>query len=121
MDATRKSAPTRHIVTPPTPAAIAVRRATRAVASLKRDSPSRMVTIRRGSPIRRAIDVAATASGGATTAPMASAAHQSSSGSMTWTSRPTPRVVKTTSPTLRSRIGLRLALKSTSEVWMAAA
>ena len=52
-------------------AASAVLSATRAVASLNSDSPSRIVTIRRGSPIRRPIDVAATASGGATTAPMA--------------------------------------------------
>ena len=55
-------------------APIAVRSATRAVASLSSDSPSRIVTIRRGSPIRRAIAVAATASGGATTAPRANAA-----------------------------------------------
>ena len=40
------------------------------------DSPSSMVTTRRGSPIRRAIAVAATASGGATTAPSANAAAQ---------------------------------------------
>ncbi len=68
------------IATLPAPAAIAVRRATSAVASLKSDSPSRIVTIRRGSPIRRPIEVAATASGGATTAPIANAAHQSEAG-----------------------------------------
>ena len=57
--------------------AVAVRRATRAVASLRSDSPSRIVTTRRGSPIRRPIAVAATASGGATTAPIANdAAHE---------------------------------------------
>ena len=38
------------------PAAMAVRSATSAVASLKSDSPSRIVTIRRGRPIRRPID-----------------------------------------------------------------
>ena len=119
-EATKKSAPTRQIATLPAPAAIAVRRATSAVASLKRDSPSRMVTIRRGSPIRRPIEVAATASGGATTAPIANAAHQSMPGSNACTSQPTPRVVKTTRPTLSSRIERRLALKSTSEVWIAA-
>ena len=119
-DATRKSTPTRHIATLPRPAAIAVRRATSAVASLKSDSPSRIVTIRRGRPIRRPIEVAATASGGATTAPIASAAHQSMPGSSAWTSQPTPKVVNTTRPTLSSRIERRLALKSTSEVWMAA-
>ena len=52
-------------------AAIDVRRATSAVASLSSDSPSRMVTIRRGRPMRRPMAVAATASGGATTAPIA--------------------------------------------------
>ena len=89
---------------PPAPAAIAVRRATSAVASLKSDSPSRIVTIRRGRPIRRPIAVAATASGGATTAPIAIAAHQSMPGRRAWTSTPTPSVVKTTRPTLSSRI-----------------
>ena len=59
--------------TPPAATASAVRRATSAVASLSSDSPSRIVTIRRGSPIRRPIAVAATASGGATTAPIANA------------------------------------------------
>ena len=52
-------------------AAMAARRQTSAVASLTRLSPSRMVTIRRGMPTRRAMAVAATASGGATTAPSA--------------------------------------------------
>ena len=55
------------------PAAIAVRSETSAVASLSSDSPSRIVTMRRGRPIRRPIAVAATASGGATTAPIANA------------------------------------------------
>ena len=58
------------------------RSATSAVASLSSDSPSRIVTIRRGSPIRRPIAVAATASGGATTAPIANAiAHETMPGS----------------------------------------
>ncbi len=52
------------------------RRATIAVASLTRLSPSRIVTMRRGIPTRRAIVVAATASGGATTAPRANAGAQ---------------------------------------------
>ena len=100
---------------------IAVRRATSAVASLSSDSPSRTVTIRRGSPIRRAIAVAATASGGATTAPIANAAGQDRPGSRGWTTSATPTVVKATRPTDSSRIGVRLALKSTSEVCSAAA
>ena len=44
-----------------------------AVASLSSDSPSRIVTSCRGMPTRRAMVVAATASGGATTAPKAKA------------------------------------------------
>ena len=104
--ATRKSAPTRHAATLPAPAAIAVRSATSAVASLSSDSPSRIVTIRRGRPIRRPIAVAATASGGATTAPIASAAHQSMPGQQRVDEpRRRPTVVKTTSPTTSSRIG----------------
>ena len=55
-------------------AAIAVFSATSAVASLTRLSPSRIVTILRGMPTRRATALAATASGGATTAPSANAA-----------------------------------------------
>ena len=55
-------------------AATAVFSATSAVASLTRLSPSRIDTTRRGIPTRRAIAVAATASGGATTAPSAKAA-----------------------------------------------
>ena len=47
----------------PSATASAVPSATSAVASLSSDSPSRIVTIRRGSPIRRPIAVAATASG----------------------------------------------------------
>ena len=106
---------------PAPPAAIAVRSETRAVASLSSDSPSSTVTMRRGRPIRRPTAVAATASGGATTAPIARAPGQPTPGSSACTSTPTPTVVKTTRPTESSRIERRLALKSTSEVWMAAA
>ena len=67
---------------------MAVRSDTRAVASLTSDSPSRIVTIRRGSPIRRATAVAATASGGATTAPRANA-----------TAKGTPSIHQVTRPT----------------------
>ena len=63
-------------VTEPPIATIAVRRMVIAVASLNSDSPSRIVTMRRGSPMRRATAVAATASGGATTAPRAIAADE---------------------------------------------
>ena len=101
-------------------AAIAVRRATRAVASLTRDSPSRMVTTRRGSPIRRATAVAATASGGATTAPRAKATANGTGSSHQVTS-PTPAAVKSTRPTDSARIELVLARKSTSDVRTAAA
>ncbi len=87
-----------------TVATIAVRRATRAVASLSSDSPSRIVTILRGRPIRRAIAVAATASGGATTAPIAKQGPQPRSGSSQCTSTATPAVVKATSPTDSRRI-----------------
>ena len=69
-----KSAATPHRATLPPMAAMALRSATRAVASLSSDSPSRTVTMLRGRPIRRAMAVAATASGGATTAPNAIAA-----------------------------------------------
>src|SRR5699024_4348597 len=118
---TTKSNPTDQTVTPPAVmAAIAVRKVTRAVASLTRLSPSRIVTIRRGIPTRRAIDVAATASGGATTAPSASAAVRGT-GRIHHATRPTPMVVKTTSPTESKPIGRLLRRKSISDVRMAAA
>ena len=55
-------------------ATTAVRYTISADASLTRLSPSRIVTIRRGTPSRRKMAVAATASGGATIAPSATAA-----------------------------------------------
>ena len=96
-------------------AAMAVFRATRAVASLTRLSPSSTVTTRRGRPIDRATAVAATASGGATMAPMASATAQPT-GSSSWTTMPTPKVVNSTRPTLSQPIAEALRRKSTSEV-----
>ena len=66
-------------------ATIAVFSATRAVASLSSDSPSSTVTTGRGMPIRRPTAVAATASGGATTAPIAKAAPQLRPGTIVCT------------------------------------
>ena len=102
-------------------AAMAVRSATRAVASLSRLSPSRIATIRRGMPTLRAIVVAATASGGETTAPSAKAAASETPGITAQATRPTSTVVNTTAPTARMPIACRLARTSTSEVRSAAA
>jgi hypothetical protein len=98
-----------------------IRRATRAVASLSRLSPSRIDTMRRGIPTRRAIVVAATASGGDTTAPSASAAATLMSGITHHATSPTPTVVKATAPTARIPMAWVLALMSTSVVRIAAA
>ena len=106
-------------MTAPAIAAMAVRNETSAVASLNSDSPSRIVTTRRGRPVRRAIAVAATASGGATTAPSATAA-ANGTGSSHHTTSATPNVVNTTRPTDSSMIGRLLAWKSTSDVRIAA-
>lgn len=65
-----------------------------AVASFTRDSPWRIVVIREGSPTRRATAVAATASGGATTAPRTRAAVSGRSGTIRWTAQPTTSVAK---------------------------
>ena len=100
---------------------MAVRSATREVASLSSDSPSRIDTSVRGRPIRRAMAVAATASGGATTAPIAIATGQLRSGKTQRRATATATVVAITRPTESSRMGRRLALKSTSEVCRAAA
>ena len=117
---TMNPSPTSHTVIVPPAAAMDTRSATIAVASLTRLSPSRIVTMRRGRPTRRAIVVAATASGGATTAPNANAgAH--SIGNTACSSTATPAVVNSTSPTLSRAIGRRFARKSTSDVRIAAA
>src|SRR3954447_19257537 len=80
-------------------AASAVFSATNAVASLTMLSPSRMDTIRRGMPTRRATVVAATASVGATTAPSANAAARLVLGTTHQAARPTATAVNATSPT----------------------
>ena len=83
-----------------------------AVASLTRLSPSRIVTTRGGTPSRRKIAVAATASGGATMAPSAKATAGSRNGMMARATSPTTSVVNSTRPTASSAIGRALALKS---------
>ena len=115
-----KSRVIRPRLTVPATATIAVRSATSAVASFSSDSPSSTVTMPRGSPMRRAMAVAATASGGATTAPNATAA-ANGMGSSSQATRPTVNVVKITSPTARKPIARRLAEMSTRDVRMAAA
>ena len=67
-----------------------------AVASLSSDSPSRIVTSWRGMPTRRAMVVAATASGGATTAPKANAS-ANGTGRISQVITPMPRAVTITS------------------------
>ena len=76
--------------------------------------------MRRGRPTRRAIVVAATASGGATTAPSANATAQST-GSTACTITATPAAVNSTSPMLSSAIGRLFVRKSTSDVRIAEA
>ncbi len=117
------------ITTPPTPASAnipiplttenplpaaantATRNRVKAVASLTRLSPARIVITRRGSPSRRPTAIEATASGGATTAPSTSAAAHPSPGSSHQVTTPTTAVVNTTSPTASRLIGRRLARK----------
>ncbi len=132
-EATTRSTPTDDTVTrstaPPcapapwtaSPAAArAVRSVTSAVASLRSDSPSRIVVMERGRPIRRATAVAATASGGETMAPRATAS-ANGMGSSSQATTPTPSAVKRTSPTDRLRILARKVRMSMSELDRAAA
>src|SRR3989304_3352870 len=83
-----------------------------AVASLTRLSPSRMVTKRRGTPRRWKIAVAATASGGATSAPTTKAKAHPSTGTSACTTTATAAAVKMTRPKASSAIGRRLARDS---------
>ncbi len=118
--AIRKPPVTSATETAPPMAAMATRRQVMAVASLTRDSPSSTVTIWRGRPTRRAMEVAATASGGATTAPSANAAGKPM-GRIHQVISPTPSAVTTTRSTERAPIARMLARKSISEVRMAVA
>lgn len=99
----------------PTAAARATLYAVMAVASFTRDSPWRMVVIRFGRPSLRAMAVAATASGGATTAPSTRAAVSGRSGTRTYASQPTATVAKRTYPTESSATGRMLARRSRYE------
>src|SRR3954467_7133406 len=67
-----------------------------AEASFSSASPSRITEIRWGSLISRRTVVAATASGGATTAPIAIAAAHGMLGTRAWTTKATANVVSPT-------------------------
>jgi hypothetical protein len=86
---------------------------------LTRLSPSTIVTIRRGTPRRRAIAVAARGSVGATTAPSTNEAAQLRSVTACATSA-TASIVATTRPIARKPIGLMFARRSRSPVKKAA-
>ena len=117
MTMTQNSAmPGRTARWPVTIAALANFRRTRPVASFTRLSPSRIVTIRRGRRTRRAIAVAATASGGETMAPRTRAAGHGTPGTRATTTAATAAVVATTRPTARSVIEKRFARKSRHDV-----
>ena len=80
-------------------AAIATFNVTSEVASLNSDSPSSTVTRLRGRPTRRANATAATASGGATIAPNASAAANGRPGITRVSTSATVKAVSSTSTT----------------------
>src|SRR5579875_683078 len=105
----------------PTAAATAKRIATRAEASLTRDSPLRMVTMRRGMRSFSVTAVAATASGGETMAPSARATGQVKPGITATAMAAMPTVVNITQPVARKAMGRRLLRKSFQEVVQAAA
>jgi hypothetical protein len=87
---------------------------------LTRLSPSTIVTSLRGTPKRRAIEVAARGSVGETMAPSTNAlAHERSSMNVCATTA-TPTVVKATRPTASSPIGLTVDRSSRSDVKKAA-
>ena len=72
--------------------------------------------MRRGTPMRWKMAVAATASGGDTMAPSANAPAQPSVGTNMCATTATAPAVKITRPKARRKIGRRLALKSRSDV-----
>lgn len=93
-------------------AATAVRRMTRADASLTRLSPSSTVISRGGRPTRRPIAVAATASVGATTAPSATASANGMLGKSQCTAAPITTAETTTRPAESHVISARLRRSS---------
>ncbi len=101
---------------PLTAAAMATWYSTIAVTSLNRPSPSRIDTMRRGSPSDPATAVAATGSGGATSAPSARAAASGSPGTTAYATAPTAAVVTKTRATASRRIGRTLAANCRHEV-----
>ncbi len=115
-----KSAITPQKVTAVAVAATADRSNTRAVASFTSPSPSRMVTSRGGRPNFLPRAVAATASVGLITAPMAIPAGSDRSGNITYSTNPVTNAVTNTSTTLSAEILLKLRRKSTTGTWMAA-
>ncbi len=106
---------------PLTAAAIATWYRTMAVTSLNRPSPSRIDTSRRGSPSFPATAVAATGSGGATSAPRAIAAAGGRPGTIAWATTATHSVVTNTSATASRRIGLAFAANCRQDVRRTAA
>ncbi len=106
---------------PVTAAATAVRYSTSADASLMRLSPSRITTTRRGTGSRETMAAAATASGGETIAPNATATAQGIPGRSAWIATATAPVVARTNPTASSPMGRRFDLNSRSDVKNAAA
>ena len=100
---------------PLTAATTATRKATSAVASLTRLSPSTITTSRRGTPSRFEIAVAAIGSVGETTAPSTKAAAQSSPIA-SWATTATTTIVIRTRPTASRPIGRAFARRSRSEV-----
>ncbi len=92
-----------------------------AVTSLKSPSPSRMETRRRGSPRAPATEVAATGSGGATSAPSATAAASEIPGTTALATAATAAVVTKTSATASRKIGRLLTANCRHEVRWAVA
>ena len=90
------------------------------VASLTRLSPSKMSTMRCGSPTRFAMEVAAIASVVATTAPRTKPSCQLKPGNTHGAVQATPRTVNTTSPIARNEMLSKLNLNSRQEVSQAA-
>ena len=78
-------------------------------------SPSRMVTIRRGTLSRCAIAVAATASVGETIAPSTNAVPQLIPPMAAWATTATVTIVASTSPIASRDIGRRFARMSRSD------
>ena len=119
-ESTKRPTASRTVTVSPTAAASAIRNAVSAVASLNSPSPTSTSTVRRGSPSRLAMEMAATVSGGPSTAPSTNATGSGIPGISQCIANPVSTVVTSTIATDRIRTADQFSRSEGTEVSTAA-